>query len=81
MDKSPTVRDIIDLWPSRATLAEDIHTSDDPVTLATVHKWAQRNSIPSRYHAAVLRAAMARAIALTAETIVAAHDPMRRAAA
>jgi hypothetical protein len=80
MDSHLTVRAIIDLWPSRAALVEDIHTDDDPVTLATVHKWAQRNSIPSRYHAAVLRAGARRSFALSAESIVAAHDPMRRAA-
>jgi hypothetical protein len=80
MDSHLTVRAIINLWPSRAALVEDIHTAEDPVTLATVHKWAQRNSIPSRYHAAVLRAAVRRTFALSAEAMVAAHDPMRRAA-
>lgn len=80
MQSSLTVRDIIDLWPSRAALAEDITADDDPVTLATVHKWAQRGSIPSRYHAELLRAATDRAIPLSADDVVAAHDRIRRAA-
>jgi hypothetical protein len=80
MDTTLTVRDIIDLWPSRTALAEDIHADDDPVTLQTVHKWAQRNSIPSRYHATILRAALRRAIGLSADSLVAAHERPRRAA-
>lgn len=79
MDSTLTVRDIIDLWPSRAALAEDIHAADDPVTLQTVHKWVQRNSIPSRYHAILLRAAPQRAIDLTADVLVAAHERRRAA--
>ncbi len=80
MDSTLTVREIIDLWPSRAVLAEDVGTSDDPVTLATVHKWAQRNSIPSHYHAPLLRAARLRDIALSASNLVAAHERCRRVA-
>jgi hypothetical protein len=80
MDNTLTVRNIVDLWPSRLALADDIHTEDDPVTLATVHKWVQRSSIPSRYHAAVLRSALRRDIALSAGVLVAAHERPRRAA-
>ncbi len=80
MDSNLTVRAIIDMWPSRAALAEDVGTPDDPVTLATVHKWAQRNSIPSQYHAPLLRAAGRREIALSANQLVAAHERPRRAA-
>jgi hypothetical protein len=80
MDRILTVREIIALWPSRAALAEDIHSDQDPVTLQTIHKWAQRNSIPPRYQAPLLRAAHARGIGLTADTLIMAHDRQRRAA-
>lgn len=78
MDSTLTVRDIIDLWPSRSALADDIHADDDSVTLQAVHKWAQRNSIPSRYHAVLLRAAPRRGVELSADVLVAAHDMPRR---
>lgn len=80
MDTPLTVRDIIALWPSRAALAEDIHLENDPVTLETVHKWSQRNSIPPRYHAPLLRAANCRNIQLSADTLVAAHERLRKVA-
>jgi hypothetical protein len=78
MNRNLTVREIIDLWPSRSALVEDIRTEDDSVTLDVVHKWAQRNSIPAGYHALVLGAGLRRAIALTADEIVAAHARPRR---
>jgi hypothetical protein len=79
MESPLTVREIIDLWPSRAALAEDVSAPDDPVTVATVHKWAQRNSIPSHYHAPLLRAAQRRHIVLSAGALVAAHERRRAA--
>ncbi|MES2814507.1 MAG: hypothetical protein V4720_06395 [Pseudomonadota bacterium] len=79
MSSNLTVREIIALWPSRAVLAEDIHSETDPVTLPTIHKWAQRNSIPPRYQGPMLRAACARGITLTADTLVMAHDRQRQA--
>lgn len=74
MQQEPTVKDIVDLWPSRAALAADIDSASDPVTVAQINKWAQRGTIPSPYHARILRAAEARGFAITAAQIVAAHD-------
>lgn len=51
-------RDIIDSWPSRTVMAEDVGASYD-----TVKKWFQRNSIPAEYWLKVVRHAIKRDIA------------------
>lgn len=64
-----SVRAIIDLWPSRRALSEQIGTSE-----ARIHKWAQVNAIPARYQKHVIAAAAARGFeGVTAELIVALH--------
>jgi hypothetical protein len=76
MEKTSTVKDLIDLWPTRAALADDVTRQMDwlKVTAAQVHKWAQAQSIPARYHQAILLSAAERGLAVTAETIVLAHS-------
>jgi hypothetical protein len=74
MTHSSSVRQIIDLWPSRPELAADLTSEADPVTTAQVNKWAQRGVIPAVYHARLLRAADRRGFAVSAGQIVAAHD-------
>lgn len=74
MNSLTTIRAIIDLWPSRAALADDISVPGDRVSAAQVHKWAERGTIPAPFHARLLRAAHHRGFVLTAELIVAAHD-------
>jgi hypothetical protein len=69
MDKISTVFDLIAHWPRRQDLADDIG-----ISLDRVHKWAKAGSIPAWYHAAIIRAARAREIGLTAEDMVAMHD-------
>ena len=64
-----TVKDLIDLWPTRKVLAEDVATTKE-----RVDKWAQTGSIPARFHAAVLRAATVRGFEVTADDIVRMHD-------
>lgn len=73
---SISVRSIIAAWPSRAALAEDMSVPTDPVTVERVNGWAKRGTIPSEYHARILRAALARSIPLTADQIIHAHDSM-----
>lgn len=77
-DHPPTTNHISDLlgrWPTRAALADQIG-----VKTATVHKWAQNRSIPSRYHPSILDAALGQGIALSADEIVAAHRDDRAGA-
>lgn len=76
MEKTSTVKDLIDLWPTRAALADDVarHMHWTKVTAAQVHKWAQAQSIPARYHQAILLAASERNLSVTAESIVLAHS-------
>ena len=64
-----SVRELIDLWPSRRELADDLQTTKD-----RVDKWARALSIPARYHAGILRAALARGFAVSAEDLVRLHD-------
>lgn len=73
-----TVRDIVDLWPSRAALAVDISTDEDSVPVDRIHKWPQQGGIPAQYHWRILQAARKRGFALTAEDIARVHDAEAR---
>lgn len=70
-----TVKDLINLWPTRAEMAVDVSKSlgDKTVTVGQVHKWAQFQSIPARFHWAVIAAGTARGFDLTAEIMVRLH--------
>lgn len=50
-----SVFDFIEQWPTRSALAREVG-----VNTQTVHKWAQRGSIPAEYHFDVLSAAAKR---------------------
>lgn len=63
-----TITQMISMWPSRRALADDIGAP-----LATVHKWAQSNSIPPRWQAAFVSAAKLRGYPVTADDVDAAH--------
>lgn len=72
-----TIRDLINLWPSRAMLAADL-TAGLPgrtVTAGQVHKWAAHGSIPPRYHAALICAGQARGLSVDAALVVQLHAP------
>ncbi|KII11384.1 hypothetical protein [Phaeobacter sp. S60] len=59
MENIASFKDIIDLWPSRKELAEDVGAS-----LMAVHHWHGRDRIPAEYDAKLLDAACARNIPL-----------------
>lgn len=80
MSEALTVKSIVAMWPSRAEFAADLDSPADPVSVDQVDKWCQRSSIPSKYHARIIRAAQRRGYALTAEDLVTAHDRDRRVA-
>lgn len=65
-------RSIIELWPSRESMATDIGGN-----AAAVSKWWQRDSIPAEWWASVLGTAFATEAGLTAEvlTAMAAREP------
>lgn len=52
-------QEIIEKWPSRRDLAEDLG-----VNLYAVHHWHNRGRIPARYDAALVGAAKARDISI-----------------
>lgn len=69
MNSIATIKDLIDLWPARRDLAADIG-----VSLDRVHKWAQAQSIPARFHRRVLESAAVRGFSVTADDLVRLHD-------
>lgn len=60
--------DLIDQWKPRRLLAEALNVETD-----AVHKWAQNKRIPPKYHFAVLAAAKAAGIDVSADDLVRLH--------
>ncbi|MFD2855388.1 hypothetical protein ACFSZS_12305 [Seohaeicola zhoushanensis] len=85
MDDFSTIRDVIDLWPTRAAVAVDMNNhlpEEGPrVTGEQVHKWAQKCAIPARFHRALISAAQGRGFTVSADDVVRLHDPAVRAVA
>jgi hypothetical protein len=63
-----TTKDLIDLWPSRRALADEVGVSAD-----RVHKWALSNAIPAGFHALVIEYGVARGFPVDANLIVRLH--------
>ena len=80
MPEIASIRDLVNLWPTRAELARDVAAvaPDICLSVAQVHKWAEKQSIPARYHHPVLRAAQRRGFAVTADRIAELHAPVAR---
>lgn len=72
-----TIKDLINLWPTRADLALDLTAvlGEHRVSADQVHKWARSNSIPARFHFAVVRAGTKRGFDVTADAIARLHSP------
>jgi hypothetical protein len=72
MSNFQNIKSLIDAWPTRRALAEDIGTSAD-----RVHKWAASNAIPASFHASVIDKGVARGIQIDADLMVRLHakDP------
>lgn len=66
MDRPRDIRSLIDAFGPRRVLADMI---GEPV--ASVHKWAQRGTIPVRQQIRVLEAALAARIEVSAEEMIA----------
>ena len=70
MTEHSHIKDLIDTWPTRKALAEQIGANVD-----AVHKWAATNRIPSDWQARVIKAAQACGLAyVTGDWMVAQHD-------
>lgn len=67
------IRELINLWPTRAELAADLSVSCGQVSVGKVHKWAQSSAIPSKFHAAVIAAAKVRGFQVDAALLVELH--------
>ena len=81
MSEIASIRALLSLWPTRAEAAADMTLAlpAQPVTVHRVHKWAENGNVPSKYHQQLLRAAVARGFAVTADLIVALHAPREAA--
>ena len=53
MSEKSSIRELIDTWPTRKALADEIGAN-----VEAVHKWAAANRIPSDWQAAVIVAAL-----------------------
>jgi hypothetical protein len=70
MSEHSHIKDLIDTWPTRKALAEQIGANVD-----AVHKWAATNRIPSDWQARVIKAAQACGLThVTGDWMVAQHD-------
>jgi len=78
-----SIRDLVNLWPTRASLVEDIRRFSPGLKVNTpqVHKWAANGTIPARYHFPVLTAGRYRGFSIDAELMVRLHAPPQMDAA
>ena len=72
-----SIRDIIGLWPLRAALAGDVNSiaGCEAVTVSQVQKWAEKESIPAKFHRVVVRAAQLRGHSVSADLLADLHNP------
>lgn len=82
MEEFSTLSDIVNLWPSRQALAAEMTAFCplQPVSKHQAHKWAEKGSMPSKYHQQFLRACQARNFDVSAEMIIRLHAPLGEAA-
>lgn len=77
-----SVRELIDAWPNRQALSDDLVAMGYEASTDRVHKWAQSGAIPAKFHAAVVVCGRSRGLPVSAGVIVALHDiPTRTGAA
>ena len=83
MENILCTRDLINLWPTRKALAEDMNrmTPTQPVSVAQCHKWSETQSIPAKHHYTLIQCGQARGFPITAELLVQLHAPSERGAA
>lgn len=70
MTEENAIISILSRWPSRKAVAEDAG-----VLLIVVHRWHQRQSIPSAYDARLIEGAARRGLPLSAQELANARAP------
>lgn len=75
MSKFSSIREVIDMWPTRAALAGDmlLVAPFAPVSAERISKWPSAEAIPARFHQAILEAAKLRGFPVTAQDLVWLH--------
>lgn len=74
MTQDMTIKSIINQWPRRADLADDLN-----VSVARVHKWAQCASIPSEFWADIVDCGARRGYQVDLTTLAELHRRDRAA--
>ncbi|MCB1401266.1 MAG: hypothetical protein KDJ82_16230 [Rhodobacteraceae bacterium] len=82
MNAIHSIRDLVNLWPTRAALAADINAAAPSLNVSTaqVHKWAEKGSIPARYQYPILQSAARRGFDVSADLLVRLQSPAEDAA-
>jgi len=77
MEAISNIRDLVNLWPTRSSLANDLQALCPSLNTNTarVYKWAEHGAIPARYQFSVLTAGRCRGFEISAELIVKLHSP------
>lgn len=71
--KINSVNKILDLWPSRSEILNDIQIVSPDLSMIAIHRWYARSAIPSKYWSALLHGAALRGLPLTADILVSVH--------
>jgi hypothetical protein len=76
MVRFENITDIVNSWPTRSGLADEISALSPNVNVSVdmVHKWAKVGSVPSKYHFALLVVARQKSLPLTAEKLIELHS-------
>ena len=75
MEHIRSVKQIIDEWPNRETIAKRLtEILGSPIQTSRVHKWAQNNSIPQEFMAPFLIASREAGLLISAEELIKAHS-------
>ncbi|MDC0657072.1 hypothetical protein N6L27_03585 [Leisingera sp. SS27] len=77
MSKKHLTQAIIDKWPNRKALLDDVNESlspSDQIEIVAIHRWHQRGSIDGKYDLAILAGASKRNIPLSWHDLMAARS-------
>lgn len=69
------VLEILNRWPDRQAVFEDVKRDDPEIDMIAVHRWFQRCSVPPSRWRALLHGARRRGIYLIADELIEAHAP------
>lgn len=72
---STPVKTLLEKCGSRQEILSDARAIDPALDLVAVHRWHQRDSVPSKYWLAIVQGAKARRQRVTLDDFAKAHTP------